>query len=246
MKKLTGRAALAAVMLFVAVVALAHGGEGEVVVQSVNAGSAAEEAGLKTADVISTIAGKTIASEADLLAVLGAHRPGDRVPITLERDGQAMTLHLTFGERPGGGVSVGVSLAIGASQPETGEDGLTRDECVAWIDETYRVDTVVHDLGLDLRDDAEDLLSCLEDNVQGMPSTMPRAWCDNAFKIHCSAVDLLTEIGEAQVDRCGDLFGEPLSSCAAGRIFDDYSLRGVVSDEAACRAAVVACSEPSS
>ena len=249
MKELTKRAALTIAMLSIAALAAAHGhGNGSIVVRSVTPGSAAAAAGLEPEDGILRLDGQEIASQEDLQKVMAAHQPGDTVPLTVERNGEPVELALTFGERPGGGVSIGVSLAIMSTSasdvPIAPGDGLTRSECLVWVDETYRVDSVMRDLGLELWDDAATLRTCLEGNLQGMPSPMPTGWCDNAFKIHCSGLDLLTEIGEAQVERCAEMIGESLGSCAADKVFDRYMLDGEESDESVCRAARRSCLDP--
>ncbi len=250
-KKLLPRAALAAAVLIIAGTATFvaahpgnHGGSGSVVVQSVHPGSAAAAAGLEADDRLLRLAGQEIASHDDLKRAMAAHRPGDTVPLAVERGGETVELELTFGERPGGGVSIGVSLAIMGAGPELAPgEGLTRAECLTWVDDTYRLDAMMRDLGLEMADDAKALRACLKDNVQGMPSPMPTGWCDNALKVHCSGLDLLTEIGEAQVDRCAERLGERLDSCTSQRVFDRYMLEGQASDEAACRAALASCSE---
>ncbi len=242
-------------MLCLAVCATAHQGEhggahpdGNVwiVVQSVLPDSPAAAARLEDGDRLLRLDGQDILTQEDLRRVMAAHQPGDTVPVTVKRKQETVELTLTFGERQGGGVSIGISFAVmsmGAGALPPGE-GLTRDECLVWVDDTYRIDAMIRELGLELAEDSGQLRACLKDNVQAMPSPMPTGWCDNAFKIHCSGLDLLTEIGEAQVERCGELLGEALDSCAAQKVFDRYSRDGEASDQAACRVARDSCSEP--
>lgn len=107
----------------------------------------------------------------------------------------------------------------------------------------------MRDLGLELEGGPQatrELRACLAKDIQGMPSPMPRGWCDNAFKVHCSGLDVLTEIGEAQIERCGQLLGAPLDGCASQKVYDRYTRDGEASDEAACRAAQDACAKAGS
>ena len=248
MKNSIVTAVLTTALFLSAALAFAHGdGKASLVIEIVNPGTPAAAAGLEVGDTLFRIDGREIAGEKDLKAALASHQPGDEVPFSVERRGEKLELALTFGERPGGGVSGGVSLAISSmhafDESSAAGETLTRSEFVTWIDETYRVDSMIKDLGLDLRDESESLSACLKSNVQQMPSRMPVGWCDNAFKIHCSALDLLTEIGETQVGRCEDLLGEKASFCASQGVFDRYMRDGEASDEAACRAAYDSCSD---
>ena len=246
MRNLTRRVILAIVLLLTPAMVAAHiDGEGSIVVQSVNPGSPAERAGLQAGDSLLRIAEQEVASNQDLQRILAAHRPGDTVSFIVSRRGDELELELTFGASAGGGVSVGVSLAITSMNPGNMPAGerVSRSACLAWIDETYRIESMIRGLGLDLQEEVATIRTCIENNVQRMPSPMPVAWCDNAFKIHCSAVDLLMEIGEVQVERCEALLGESLGSCAADQVFDRYARDGEASDAADCRAARDSCSQ---
>ncbi|MGE0211836.1 MAG: RIP metalloprotease RseP [Parvibaculaceae bacterium] len=64
------------------------------VVDEVKAGSAAEAAGMKPGDLIKRIDGKEIASFTDIQRQV-ADRPGDPLPIVIERNGAEMTLTVT-------------------------------------------------------------------------------------------------------------------------------------------------------
>lgn len=63
-------------------------------IAAVESGDAAERAGFRTGDVITAIAGRAIRSRSDALTAIYLHRPGDRVEVTVMRDGQRMTLAL--------------------------------------------------------------------------------------------------------------------------------------------------------
>lgn len=58
----------------------------------VKPGSAAEHAGLRKDDVITELGGRPIRTAADVHAVLARHHPGDRIGLTLERNGREMRL----------------------------------------------------------------------------------------------------------------------------------------------------------
>lgn len=69
-------------------------------VQSVEPGSGAEEAGVRSGDVITAVEDTEVASYGDLLSTLRDYEPGDTVGLTVVRDGNERTLDVTLGERP--------------------------------------------------------------------------------------------------------------------------------------------------
>jgi S1-C subfamily serine protease len=86
-----------------------------VAVTRVRSGTPAERAGLRAAtstktvdgeerpvggDVIVAFAGKDVASAVALQSAVDARRPGDRVAITILRDGKRQTLQVTLTTRP--------------------------------------------------------------------------------------------------------------------------------------------------
>lgn len=239
--------ALATILLLLATISVVAD---TIVVDSVISGSPAEVAGLQSDDRFIELDGREIASQSDLQEVLAAHQPGDTVKLTVERAGEPVDLSLTFGERADGGVSIGVRLAI-MSGPggEPGEPTEATLECLTWIDKTYRIDAMIEDLGLDFADDYKALRDCVAGDTQRMAPADAVRYCDNVFKVHCSALDLLTEIGEAQVERCEEQLGASLGlklnqyegwkTCAEQAVFERYSQKGEASDEAACRAALL-------
>lgn len=58
-----------------------------VYIAGIQEGSAAEDAGIRQGDVILSVDGISTLRSSDLLEQLGRHRPGDKVNITVERDG---------------------------------------------------------------------------------------------------------------------------------------------------------------
>ena len=69
-----------------------------VVVAQVQAGSAAAKAGIEAGDVVISIDGKPIESAAELRNEIGSHRIGDKVKLTLLRDGSTKTVEAKIGE----------------------------------------------------------------------------------------------------------------------------------------------------
>ena len=69
-------------------------------VGTVIAGSPAEKAGLQAGDVITAVNGKSITSADDLTAAVGSHASGDKVTLTVTRNGNTRTITVTLGVRP--------------------------------------------------------------------------------------------------------------------------------------------------
>ena len=67
-----------------------------VYVAAVNEGSGAEEAGIKQGDVITAVNGKPVRNTSQLQELVAIHRPGDKVTVTLIRDGKEKTLTATL------------------------------------------------------------------------------------------------------------------------------------------------------
>jgi len=69
-------------------------------VQSVDPGSGAAQAGVRKNDVITALEGEQVSSYGDLFGALRDHAPGDTVGLTVVREGKERTLDVTLGERP--------------------------------------------------------------------------------------------------------------------------------------------------
>ncbi len=55
---------------------------------------------MKTGDVITAINGDSIASADDLTAKVNTYKPGDKVTVTVNRNGSTKKLTITLGTRP--------------------------------------------------------------------------------------------------------------------------------------------------
>lgn len=60
----------------------------------------ADEAGLRIGDLIVAIDGEEIDSDTPLLNLLFDYAPGDTVALTVDRDGESLTIEIVLGERP--------------------------------------------------------------------------------------------------------------------------------------------------
>lgn len=67
----------------------------------VRAGSPAEKAGLQRDDIITRIGDMPISDLQAMTDALRAHKPGDVVPVTVQRDGKPLTVTVTLGARSG-------------------------------------------------------------------------------------------------------------------------------------------------
>ncbi|MDQ0583289.1 putative serine protease PepD [Streptomyces rishiriensis] len=66
------------------------------------AGGPADRAGVRAGDVITEIDGRRVHSGEELIVKTRAHRPGDRLALTVQRDGLTRTLTLVLGSSSGG------------------------------------------------------------------------------------------------------------------------------------------------
>jgi S1-C subfamily serine protease len=74
-------------------------GSGAFVVDLV-AGGPAEQGGVQKDDVIIGVAGKEVLAPQDISTAIEARRPGDEVPVEVQRAGATRTLHVKLGTRP--------------------------------------------------------------------------------------------------------------------------------------------------
>ncbi|KUL41163.1 S1C family serine protease, partial [Streptomyces regalis] len=68
---------------------------------AVTAGGPGDKAGIKSGDVITAVDGQRVHSGEELIVKTRAHRPGDRLELTLERGGKEIRISLTLGSSSG-------------------------------------------------------------------------------------------------------------------------------------------------
>ncbi|MEX2503697.1 MAG: trypsin-like peptidase domain-containing protein [Egicoccus sp.] len=69
-------------------------------VDSVQEGTGADEAGMRPGDIIISINGNPMASMSELVAEVRRRQPGDTLELGVIRDGEELTVAVTLGERP--------------------------------------------------------------------------------------------------------------------------------------------------
>lgn len=70
-------------------------------VSKVNAGGAADKAGLRAGDLVTAVGDRKVDSATELIVALRIHRPGETVELTLERGGREQQLTVTLDGRVG-------------------------------------------------------------------------------------------------------------------------------------------------
>ncbi|MBC2900669.1 S1C family serine protease [Streptomyces cupreus] len=68
---------------------------------AVTTGGPGDKAGIEPGDVITEVDGQRVHSGEELIVKTRAHRPGDRLELTLERDGEELTISLVLGSSDG-------------------------------------------------------------------------------------------------------------------------------------------------
>jgi putative serine protease PepD len=69
-------------------------------VQSVASGSPADQAGLRSGDIVTALGGTRVEGSNDLVAAVAAHEPGDRVTLKVTRGSESRELSITLGTQP--------------------------------------------------------------------------------------------------------------------------------------------------
>ncbi len=231
-----------------------------IAVKSVQEGGPAAAAGLEPGDILLEVAGQAAGEAQDLHRILSGLKPGKPVPVTVRRGDGRLVLTLTPGTGAGGRALLGISFKIhgghGAGQGDVavgGEHGGT-ETCLGWVESTYQVTELLDQLGMDLGETYATARSCIVRDTQRMSEENAVKYCDNVFKVHCSGLDLLTEIGETLAVRCQETLRRELGlgpgqrrewlSCGGNAVFDDYSRGKGVTRGGHCRAVAEAACGP--
>jgi len=67
---------------------------------TVRDGSPAATAGLKSGDVVTAIDGKAVTGSSQLTSAIATYKPGDKIALTVKRNGSTITVNVTLGTRP--------------------------------------------------------------------------------------------------------------------------------------------------
>jgi putative serine protease PepD len=75
-------------------------GNGGARVDEVSDGTPAARAHLQTGDLVTAVNGKAVRSAAELSGAVASHQPGDKLKLTVKRNGKTRTVTVTLGTRP--------------------------------------------------------------------------------------------------------------------------------------------------
>ena len=79
--------------------AISYGTPAGAAVASVTEGGPAEKAGLQANDIITAVDGKEISGKSDLSSIIADHAAGDKLTLSVYRQGQTLTITVTIGEQ---------------------------------------------------------------------------------------------------------------------------------------------------
>jgi len=99
-----------AILVFVLVLTLYGVPQQTLTVDSVLPGSGAEAAGIVPGDTVTALSGAGLADWSELLSTLGAHTPGEKIDVTVDRDGRKVTTSVTLGRNEAGGAQLGITV----------------------------------------------------------------------------------------------------------------------------------------
>ncbi len=74
--------------------------DGKIRIKDVVAGAPADKGGLKADDVVIKLDGKEVKDVQDFVSSVRAHKPGDKITLTVKRGDKEMEIKITAGEAP--------------------------------------------------------------------------------------------------------------------------------------------------
>jgi putative serine protease PepD len=74
-------------------------GKGALIAQTTSGGPS-ERAGLQPGDLVTEVGGHSVSSPDEVAAAIADRKPGDKVTVTVERNGSQKTFDVTLGQRP--------------------------------------------------------------------------------------------------------------------------------------------------
>jgi putative serine protease PepD len=77
-------------------------GRGGALINDVTPGTPAADAGLQVGDLVIELDGQAVSGQDDLIGRIRDHQPGDKVTLTVVRDGKEQTVTATLADRPAG------------------------------------------------------------------------------------------------------------------------------------------------
>ena len=96
-------------------------------VNSVEKGSCAETAGLKTGDIVTQVDGKDITTSAELIDAKNTHKAGDEMTLTVYRDSDYTTLKVTLDEE-----QPDANDSTSDGQNDSSQDGQSGQSCLLY------------------------------------------------------------------------------------------------------------------
>ena len=97
-------------------------------ISSVGSGSSAEKAGLKISDCIIKIDDKDITQASEVSSIIAKHKKGDKIKITVYRDGKEIELEATLDARPNGNDSSSQNKTPQRTSPSSSEYDIFGDD----------------------------------------------------------------------------------------------------------------------
>lgn len=112
--------------------------DGSVTINTVEAGSPAEEGGLQVGDVITAVDDSVVTTTSDVVRAISSASPGDSITLSITRAGEPQTVEIILAERP----AVNAMLDI---RPGSMGLGLSGDVTLSYSDGALIIDSISDD-----------------------------------------------------------------------------------------------------